>query len=281
MFRGGVSMVRVDAQVVDGKRAIADLDKSDFTIVDEREPAVIEYFGREAEPLWLVLLLDVSGSMTKYVADMARVSRDALGRLRPEDRVSVVLFGRKTRVELDFTDSRPDATAAIGRAARDKALAAGSAINSAIIDAATHLKTKAEGTPGRRAIVILTDNADLNYQVPDEAAISALYGADAVLNAIVTPKAKPPTVAAGRNPDFTPANVFALAKESGGEVLRAEKADETFREMIERIRTRYSLHYRPPEGKPGGMRHIRVELSKQARARYPKAEVRARTGYSQ
>ncbi len=281
MFRGGVSMVRVDAQVVDGKRAIADLDKSDFTIVDEREPAVIEYFGREAEPLWLVLLLDVSGSMTKYVADMARVSRDALGRLRPEDRVSVVLFGRKTRVELDFTDSRPDATAAIGRAARDKALAAGSAINSAIIDAATHLKTKAEGKPGRRAIVILTDNADLNYQVPDEAAISALYGADAVLNAIVTPKAKPPTVAAGRNPDFTPANVFALAKESGGEVLRAEKADETFREMIERIRTRYSLHYRPPEGKPGGMRHIRVELSKQARARYPKAEVRARTGYSQ
>jgi hypothetical protein len=81
--------------------------------------------------------------------------------------------------------------------------------------------------------------------------LSTLFDADTVLNAIVTPNAKPPDPGkkgAYANPDFTPLDVFKLARETGGEVLKAESTGDAFREMMLRIRLRYSLHYRAPSG---------------------------------
>jgi hypothetical protein len=49
--------------------------------------------------------------------------------------------------------------------------------------------------------------------------------------------------------------------------------------MIHRLRTRYSLYYVMTPGKAGEERKIRVELSADARKRYPRATVRARSGY--
>jgi hypothetical protein len=80
------------------------------------------------------------------------------------------------------------------------------------------------------------------------------------------------------NPDFTPPDVFKIADETGGEAVKAEKSAEVFPEMIERIRTRYGMQYRTPEGAQG-FRHVRVELSPEAKLKYPDAVVRARKGY--
>ena len=49
--------------------------------------------------------------------------------------------------------------------------------------------------------------------------------------------------------------------------------------MIERIRTRYSIHYNMPNPGVAGFRRIDVELTPSAKLRYPRAEVRARKGY--
>ena len=113
--------------------------------------------------------------------------------------------------------------------------------------------------------------------------IRALYDADCVLNAIVAKggeRPKPPKPGEYVNPDFTPSDVFRIAEETGGEAVKVERAGTAFREMIERLRTRYSLHYRAPEAEAGTFRRIRVALSEQARKRLPKAEVRARAGYN-
>jgi hypothetical protein len=48
--------------------------------------------------------------------------------------------------------------------------------------------------------------------------------------------------------------------------------------MIARIRTRYSMQFKKPEG-ASGYRRLRVELSPSARLRYPKAVILARKGY--
>jgi hypothetical protein len=104
-----------------------------------------------------------------------------------------------------------------------------------------------------------------------------------VLNAIVVGKGdrpKPPKPGEYVNPDFTPADVFHIADETGGEAVRSQRADTSFREMMESIRTRYSIQYRAPESAVAGtFRKIRVELSPEARKRYPHAWVRARSGY--
>lgn len=281
MFRGGVSVVRVDAQVVGGKRLVSDLGKDDFVVVDDGAPVAIEYFGREAEPLWLMLLLDVSGSMHRHLQDMSRVARSALGRLGPDDRVAVMYFAGKPRLALAFTGDRAAVSGAIADSLREKSLHAGTSINASLIEASAEVRRGAEGKPGRRAIVILTDNGGLNFQASDDTALTALFGADTVVNAIVTTNAKPPQRRVGNNPDFTSPDVFFIASQTGGEVLRTEKGGEAFPEMLDRIRTRYSLHYRPPtDAKPGTLRRIKVDLAPNARKRYPKAEVRARSGYA-
>ncbi|MCC6590869.1 MAG: VWA domain-containing protein [Bryobacterales bacterium] len=283
VFRTGVSLVRVDAQVVSDRRPVQGLTRQDFIVLDNGDPQPIEYFGRESEPIWLVLLLDVSGSMTRRVSEIAAVARQSLKTLKPEDQVAVMLFSRNTKLAADFSANPEDAAPAIQQAARERSLGAGSRIYESIVDAANYIKLKAANKPGRRAIVILTDNEGLAYQVPDQIVLNALFAANTTLNAIVTPNAKPPAaLKPGQqfNPDFIPHDVFKLARETGGEVLKAQNAGETFNDMLDRLRTRYSLHYRPPQQtKPGAIHTIKVALSPEAARRYPKAEVRARSGY--
>lgn len=280
VFRTGVAYVRLDVQVSEAKRLIPGLTKDDFAVFDEGAPQKIEYFGRETDPLWALLLLDVSGSMRPRVQEMGQAAREALRVLGAEDHMAVMLFGAKTKLTQDFTSSYDQASGAILAASRDGSLTAGSSINPAILDAAKLMKEKAANQPGRRAIIVLTDNEGLNYQASDEETIAALQAADSVLNGILTAKAKPPKPWGNGNPDFCPNDVFKLAKATGGETLQGDKSGMVFREMMERIRTRYSLHYRAPEAAAGSQRRIRVELSADARRRYPKAEVRTRSGYT-
>lgn len=277
-----MSLVKLDVQAALGHKLIADLTQDDFLVLDEGQPAPIVYFGREAEPLWVLLLLDVSGSMRRRLKEMAAASRRALAALRPGDRVAIMLFSRNTALHTPFTADPAAVSTRIGSALEEKGLGSGTQINLSVIAAADHLAKILDNEPGRRAIVILTDNAGLNYQAPDEDVLRSLYKADAVLNAIVTPDAKPPKpLDAGRyvNPDFTPPDVFHLANSTGGDVARASNAGDAFQRMMESIRTRYSLHCHAAEGPSGTFRRIQVQLTAEARRRYPRAELRARAGY--
>jgi VWFA-related protein len=280
-----VAFVRTDVLVTDRNRIVADLTAEDFTITDEGQPQKIVYFGRESEPLSLLLLLDVSGSMRKYLEPMVATARQALNHLEPGDRVAIMIFGRTSKVWEEFGDNHALIARELNAAVQDDSQGSATAINAAIVDAAGYIG-RAPDYPGkgrgRRAVLIVTDNRGLNYQEPDEKAIRALYSADAVLNAVVVGKGDRP--AAPRpggyvNPDFTPPDVFKIAEETGGEAVKSEKAAEAFREMIERIRTRYAIHYSAPEAAAGTYRRIKVELSAAARQRYPRAQVRSRSGY--
>jgi VWFA-related protein len=281
VFRSDVTMVRVDAQVVDGKRLVAGLGREDFEVFDEGQRQEVAYFGRESEPLDVLLLLDVSGSMRRYVEEMAQVAREALRQLHAADRVAVMLFSRRSKVSEEFTADFAEVAREMSAAVREQGLGAGTAINEALLAAAAYAGRQ-PARPGRRAILILTDNLGLNYQTPNEQVVRALYEADCVLNAIVArggERPKPPRPGEYVNPDFTPSDVFRLAEETGGEAVKAERAGAAFQEMMERLRTRYSIHYRAPEAPAGSFRRIRVALSEAARKRLPRAEVRARAGY--
>jgi len=281
VFRAGVSLVRVDAQVMGRNgQAIAGLKAEDFRIYDENQPQAITYFGREAEPLDLLLLLDVSGSMRRWLEQMAATARAALGQLHGEDRVAVMLFSRNTAVREELTSDFSAVQAEIRQAVRDQSLGSGTVINGSIIEAARFLAK--QPVRGRRAILILTDNQSLNYQVSDEEVIQALWRADSVLNAIVAGKMtrpEPPPPGRELNPDFTPSDVWKLVDETGGEAIQAGRVRESFPQMIERIRGRYHMQYAAPAAPPGQLRRIRVELSSEARKRHPDAAVRARSGY--
>jgi VWFA-related protein len=280
VFRSGVSDVAVDVQVVQGDQLITDLHKEDFVVLENGKEQPITSFSLGREPLALTLLLDVSGSMRKYIEQVAQVARDSLRFLEKADQVAVMVFARDAKLKLPFTNDRLEVADQIRSAVTDQTLGAGTNINDAILSAAR--QTAEESTPrGRKAVLILTDNLGLNYRSPDDAVIATLEDTNTVLNAIVVGKARRPDVEAGNgytNPDFTSPDVFKLSERSGGEAVKADQAGRAFARMIERIRTRYSLHYSQPDAGPG-YRGIEVRLTAAAQTRYPQAVLRHRKGY--
>ena len=281
IFKTGVSDVRVDVLVTDGKNPINDLAKEDFIVSDEHQPQGVVAFSHGEERLNLILLLDVSGSMQKYIEQIAQTARETLAHLRPGDRVAIMVFAKKTAVHQDFSDNLAETARQIGKAVKQWDVGETTQINSAIMDASHYMQNHA-GTDGRRAILILTDNLSMSYQLTDGQVIRELNRTETVFNAIITGRAirpNPPGPGMYPNRDLTPANVFHLAEETGGEWVKAEHADASFNDMIQRIRSRYMLAYHAPTAEPHSFRHIDVGLSDAAKRRYPLAELHARTGY--
>jgi VWFA-related protein len=279
-FKTGATLVRIDAQVLDRGRPLAGLTAADFIVKDNGVVQELIAFGQESEPLQVLFVLDVSGSMGRLLRQMADVAQSALATLGPEDEVGVMLYSRHSRITQELVPDRRAALVALQEAPLATDLGAGTAMNEALLAACSLLKDRPPFA-GRRAIVVLTDNGGLNELAPDQAVLQELGTANAVLNAIVTRDAKPPAPprpGVEMNPAYTFNDVFLLARESGGEVLRADRP-ERFREMIERIRLRYGLGYRAPDAAPGEWRRVEVELSEEARKKYRRAEVRARPGY--
>src|SRR6266852_6642895 len=88
VFRSDVSLVRVDAQVVDrDNRAVTGLRLSDFVLREEGRPQQIRNFASENMPVDVLFLLDVSGSMRPHVQRIADAAHEALRALRDEDRM--------------------------------------------------------------------------------------------------------------------------------------------------------------------------------------------------
>ena len=273
--------MRVDVQVAEGKNLIKNLTRDDFVVTDEGQPQTLVSFSHGDEMLNLILLLDISGSMQKHIQEVAQTARNSLAHLRPGDRVAIMVFAKRSAVHQDFSDNLAETARQIASAVENKDVGITTQINAAVVDAARYMQEHADPA-GRRAILILTDNLSMSYQLTDGQVIRELDKADTVFNAIVTGRAirpKPPGPGMFPNPDFTPANVFHLAEETGGEWARAEHADKSFNEMIERIRSRYMLAYHEPPSHPGTFRHVAVSLTAEARRKYPLAELRARSGY--
>jgi hypothetical protein len=70
-----------------------------------------------------------------------------------------------------------------------------------------------------------------------------------------------------------------FAIQTGGDMFDTRDAAEGVREMLNRLRMRYSLYYALPSCRPGERRTIRVQLTAEAATAHPGASVRARAGY--
>ena len=71
-FRAGISLVHVEAQMVgENGRPISGLNRSDFRVFDEGQEQPIAIFSGYDQPLDLILLIDISGSMRHKVEEIA------------------------------------------------------------------------------------------------------------------------------------------------------------------------------------------------------------------
>ena len=233
------------------------------------------YFGHAEEPLDVILVFDTSASMLPAIERVAEVSRAALGELRAGDHVAVMAFDEDTDLIADFTGDFDRVHAVIQNDVLGRRFIPNSQIQPAAHDAARHFLRQPRSNR-RRAAVFITDNKGSSR---DEHALDALWEADAVLSGVVVPG-----MAMRSRGLFPPAwfgfgSITGFAERTGGDAVTVDDPGGALRQMIRRLRLRYSLHYEMPPAKPSERRSIKVELSAEANRRHRGARIRARSGY--
>jgi VWFA-related protein len=298
VFHSDVSLVRVDAQVVDSTNlAITNLHVEDFVLREDGRPQPIRNFASEGMPLDILFLLDVSASMGPHVQRIADASLQALNVVDQSDRMGIMVFDRSTRVRLPFSSSRQEVQRELDRLLGQERFNGGTDITRAMLDAADYIRREGRHDV-RRAIVILTDD-QTEFDRNESAVSIALTGADAVMCALIAPDAMqfrryPAGVMLRRGGLGSPVPVMGgfygsihtqsagtaqIARNSGGDSLRVDEAS-ALEQTVLRLRQRYTLYFSLPEGvKPGQERNIEVGLADAARLRSPDAEVRYRRVY--
>jgi hypothetical protein len=158
VFRSEVSLVRVDVLVsTPERRPVRGLGAQDFVLYDNRRQQPIRSFAAEEMPLDVLFLIDVSVSMRPHVERIARASRSALRTLVPGDRGAVMVFDRRTRVRLGWTDSLEVLARGLQDVVDEERFDGGTDITRALLDAARYVQSSGR-RDARRAIVILTDD---------------------------------------------------------------------------------------------------------------------------
>jgi VWFA-related protein len=282
VFRTGVALVHVDAEVIQDGRIVSDLHQSDFRVLDERKEQAVLHFSAEEEPLDLILLFDISGSMRLVVQGVAAAARQGFRELRPGDRVCVMVFNTRTREVASFTGDLDAVDRTIQNDVLGMRFGGGTFIQSAV-DAAAQRFGRERVTQRRRAVLIITDNIGQRTR-REISVVRDFWEADALLSGLIVTNPtmqKIQTITTIMAPQglLMRAGMKGIAEKTGGDAIQTSDPGPAFQEAMHRIRSRYSLYYALPEGKPGAVRSVKVELTPDVAKRFPKARVRARTGY--
>jgi Ca-activated chloride channel family protein len=282
VFRGGVSLVHVDTEVLHDGRIVSGLTKDDFRVLDEGKPQPIVTFSAEEQPLDLILLFDISGSMRPQVKAVAAAARQGLAELRTGDRVSVMVFNTRSRVLAGFTEDLDAVRQTLEEDLMALKFRGGTLIQTAVDDAAKIFLHQPR-TQRRRAVLIVTDNIGIRTRSEDTV-VRNFWEADAILSGLIVrnrPFRTAHTIGLVMSPPmlFAQAGMKGVAAKTGGDAMQSADPGSAFQESMRRIRARYSLYYAQPEADPGKRRQVKVELTGGAAANYPKAQIRARTGY--
>jgi VWFA-related protein len=103
-FRAGSDTVRVFVTVTDRDgRMVTTLTRDTFEVRDDGKPQPITQFESAPQPIRLIVMLDVSGSMEGNLGLLRAASTQLFARLRPDDVARVGAFGHDVTISPEFT----------------------------------------------------------------------------------------------------------------------------------------------------------------------------------
>ena len=282
VFRGGGDAVRVFVTVTDGDgRLVTKLEREQFEVRDEGKPQPITLFDNTPQPIRLIVMLDVSGSMEGNLPLLRAASDQLFARLRPDDAVRVGTFGRDVAISPIFTRDvevlrsalprtiEPDAPTPLWRA----------------LDEALDAFEKDEGE-ARPVILVLSDGKDsgifelsLSKQPVSQAEIIDRARSESVMIYAVgmRSRGRQRMPAAGGlagmlTADLPDPGLARVAQETGGgysEIRLGEDLGAAFARVADELHSQYLLGFAPPQR--DGKRHdLEVRLTQRgltARAR--------------
>lgn len=266
LFRSSVRTVPIYATVVDANgRLVPDLEKQDFSVLDNGKPADVALFSNESQPFTAVVMLDTSASMTANLKLLNRAAEQFLLRLLPVDKAQVGAFNDKIQLSGTFTNNRDELIGALN----DLYFGNPTRLNDAIGASLDALK----GIDGRRVILVFTDGDDTSSRTSfktvlerarDEEVMVYSIGLESeYFNGMRVVRTKPSR------------DLRKISDETGGGYFELEKAADlasTFTRVAQELRSQYLIGF-APASLDNKVHKLDIKLDK------PGMTVRARRSY--
>ena len=271
-FKTTVSLVRLLVTVKNaGGELIGGLEQADFSITDNGAPQSVAVFERRtAQPLSVVLALDISGSTAsnlKYQTDsLTRFSRALFADGNPDDAAAVITFNWEVVRRTNFTRKLTNIESSL----RNLKAEAGTSLYDGMLLSADELKRR----DGRRVLVLITDGGDTTSSTDFHKALEAAHKADAVIYSILV---VPISNDAGRNVGGENA-LTQFSNGTGGRVFLptvGPALDAAFATILRDLRTQYLVGYYPKAVPLSKNRFHTVKLT----LRDPALSAQTRSGY--
>jgi VWFA-related protein len=273
VFRGVGDAVRVFVTVTDGDgRLVTTLPREVFEVRDEGKPQPLTLFDNTPQPIRLVVMLDVSGSMEGNLPLLRAAADQLFARLRPDDVVRVGAFGHDITMSPEFTRNvnelrsalptmiAPDAPTPLWRAL-EKALQA--------FD---------KESDQRPVIIVLSDGKDSGMfdfsqspisqaEIIDRARLDSVMiyaiGMRSRGSQRMPPAAGPGGLQAMMMADMPDPGLARVAQETGGgylEIRAGQDLAAAFAQVADELHSQYLLGFAPPK-RDGKKHEIDVRLT--------------------
>ena len=293
VFRGTSDAVHVFVTVTDRDgRLVTTLAQNDFQLRDDGKPQPITLFDNTPQPIRLIVLLDVSGSMEGNLPLLRGATDQLFARLRPDDLVRVGTFGHDIVISPAFTRDREELRRALPDAIAPDAP---TPLWRAFDEALNAFKGEGEARP---VILVLSDGKDsgqigFGRRIVSQAEIvDRARREDVMVYAVgmrsrgrhqMQPGLGPGGLQAMLTADLPDPGLAVVAEHTGGgytEIRFGQDLGAAFAAVADELHSQYLIGFTPPK-RDGKVHEIDVRLATRgmkprARKSYvaPKAQTR-------
>jgi len=272
VFRGGSDVVRVFVTVMDKEdRLVTTLTQEQFEVRDEGKPQPIAVFDNTPQPIQLILMLDLSGSMQGNLNLLRVASAHLFEQLRPDDVAKVGTFGQDIAISPEFTNDGHALVASLPTEVPDGPTPLWRAIDEAM-DAFD------DESDRRRVVLVLSDGKDTSRtdfrrefvsqgDVDDRARNEDVMIYAVGLRSRSSFRPQPGIGSAGLQAalmaDMPDPGLARVAIDSGGGYLELHPRDdlgEAFARVAAELHSQYLIGFLPPK-RDGKVHDIDVKVS--------------------
>jgi Ca-activated chloride channel homolog len=274
VFRAGSDAVRVFVTVTDRDgRLVTNLTRENFEVRDEGKAQPLTQFDNSPQPIRLIVMLDVSGSMEGNLPLLRAGATQLFSRLLADDVARVGSFGHEVTISPTFTHNSGELAAALPRSiAPDAPTPLWRALGQAL-DAFGEADTR------RKVILVLSDGKDsgpLSFRQRPASQADVIDRArvdDVMIYAIglrsrgrqpMQPGIGPGGLQAMLLADMPDPGLARVADESGGgyiEIRFGQDLAAAFADVADELHTQYLLAFAPPK-RDGKVHEIGVRVDK-------------------
>jgi Ca-activated chloride channel family protein len=258
VFRGGGETVRVFATVTDRDgRLVTTLTRENFEVRDEGRPQPITVFDNTPRPIRLIVMLDVSGSMSGNLPLLRDAASQLFGRLLADDAARVGSFGHDVVISSSFTRDVSQLRAALPTSIAPDAP---TPLWRALDDAMNAFPSEIEE---RRVVLVLSDGKDsgpIGFRSKFVSQIEVIEQAraeDVMVYAIgmrsrgarpTVPGIGPGGLQAALTADLPDPGLARVAEETGGgytEIRLGEDLGAAFARVADELHSQYLIGFEP------------------------------------